>query len=44
VRHDNERGKGDHRHINGRELGYVFESIDTLLDDLERDVLNWSPP
>lgn len=44
VRYDNERGKGDHRHINGRELGYVFESIDALLDDFERDVLNWSPP
>jgi hypothetical protein len=44
VRYDNERGKGDHRHVNGRELGYAFESIDRLLDDFERDVMNWSPP
>ena len=43
VRYDNERGKGDHRHINGRELPYVFESLDKLLDDFDQDVKNWSP-
>jgi Family of unknown function (DUF6516) len=43
VRYDNERGKGDHRHIAGRELSYVFVSVDQLLDDFERDVLAWSP-
>jgi hypothetical protein len=43
VRYDNERGKGDHRHINGHELTYVFESIDRLLDDFDQDVQNWSP-
>jgi hypothetical protein len=42
VRYDNERGKGDHRHIAGRELDYVFVSVDQLLDDFERDVQNWS--
>ena len=42
VRYDNERGKGDHRHIAGRELNYVFVSVDQLLDDFERDVQNWS--
>lgn len=42
VRYDNERGKGDHRHIAGRELTYVFVSVDQLLDDFERDVQNWS--
>ena len=41
VRYDNERGKGDHRHIAGRELTYVFVSVDQLLDDFERDVQNW---
>jgi hypothetical protein len=42
VRYDNERGKGDHRHIGGREEGYGFSGIDVLLADFERDVLNWS--
>jgi hypothetical protein len=41
VRYDNERGKGDHRHVAGRELTYVFVSVDQLLDDFERDVQNW---
>lgn len=41
VRYDNERGKGDHRHINGQELQYSFESIDKLLDDFERDIDEW---
>lgn len=42
VRYDNERGKGDHRHVAGKELTYVFVSVDQLLDDFERDVRNWS--
>jgi hypothetical protein len=42
VRYDNERGKGDHRHVSGGEEPYVFSSIDRLLDDFERDVENWS--
>jgi hypothetical protein len=44
VRYDNERGKGDHRHVNDQELAYVFESLDKLLDDFDRDVENWSAP
>jgi hypothetical protein len=44
VRYDNERGKDDHRHIDGRELSYRFESIDKLLDDFERDIASWSAP
>jgi hypothetical protein len=43
VRYDNERGKGDHRHVNGAELTYVFQTIDRLLDDFEQDVQDWSP-
>jgi hypothetical protein len=42
VRYDNERGKGDHRHIGGKEEPYVFSSIDRLLDDFERDIRDWS--
>jgi len=41
VRYDNERGKGDHRHVNGQEFPYVFTSVEQLLDDFERDVSNW---
>ena len=44
VRYDNERGKGDHRHVDGLETGYNFVSLDQLLDDFERDVQEWSAP
>lgn len=44
VRYDNERGKGDHRHVDGRELSYRFESVDKLLDDFERDIEQWGAP
>ena len=42
VRYDNERGKGDHKHIGEIELDYVFESLEKLLADFRRDVENWS--
>ena len=42
VRYDKERGKGDHCHIAGKELIYVFVSVDQLIDDFDRDVQNWS--
>ena len=38
VGYDNERGKGDRKHINGRELSYRFDDIDTLMRDFLRDV------
>ena len=41
VRYDNEQGKGDHRHIQGRGSEYSFVSIEQLLDDFERDILDW---
>ena len=41
VRYDNERGKGDHRHIGGSESDYVFSSLDRLLADFRADVENW---
>lgn len=43
VRYDNERGKGDHRHIGDREHDYVFTTVEQLLSDFERDVNEWSP-
>ena len=38
VGYDNERGKGDHRHLGNRELGYVFHDVPTLVDDFWADV------
>ena len=42
VRYDNERGKGDHRHVGGIEQAYSFESLEKLLADFKHDVENWS--
>lgn len=37
VAYDNERGKGDHVHRDGREEPYHFESLDKLLADFVAD-------
>ena len=42
VRYDNERGKGDHKHINSDETMYTFRTLEQLLDDFEHDMANWS--
>jgi hypothetical protein len=42
VRYDNERGKGDHRHVREEQHDYVFTTLEQLLDDFERDIANWS--
>lgn len=38
VGYDNERGKGDHKHLGQRELPYKFVDIETLMADFLRDV------
>ncbi len=38
VGYDNERGKGDHKHLAERELRYQFVDIETLMADFLRDV------
>ncbi len=38
VGYDNEREKGDHRHVLGRELPYRFTSPDKLIADFLADV------
>jgi len=38
VGYDNERGKGDHKHLRGAELRYVFRGVDELMADFEADV------
>ncbi len=41
VRYDNERGKGDHRHIGSTEHDYLFTTVEQLLSDFDADVENW---
>lgn len=38
IGYDNERGKGDHKHLEERELPYAFESLDKLIDDFLAEV------
>lgn len=38
IGYDNERGKGDHRHINGLEYQYKFTTPAQLMTDFEIDV------
>jgi hypothetical protein len=38
VGYDNERPKGDHRHVNGRELSYQFTTPEQLIADFLADV------
>ena len=38
VGYDNERGKGDHRHFEGREMPYEFTSVEQLMADFWSDV------
>lgn len=44
VRYDNERGKGDHRHIGSEEFEYIFASVEKLLEDFKADVERWEQP
>ena len=38
VGYDNERGKGDHKHINGVETRYRFVSVEKMVADFLDDV------
>jgi hypothetical protein len=41
VGFDNERGKGDHRHLDGAEYPYAFVGVDQLLSDFVQAVRQW---
>ena len=41
LRYDNEAGKGDHKHIGGREVAYCFIDLITLQADFWNDVEAW---
>jgi hypothetical protein len=43
VGFDNERGKGDHRHLDGVERPYVFASVETLVQDFLSEVFRRMP-
>ena len=38
---DNERGKGDHRHVNDVELSYRFTTVEQLVEDFIAAVDAW---
>lgn len=38
IGYDNERGKGDHRHVDGIEAPYQFINIEQLIEDFILDV------
>lgn len=37
---DNHHPKGHHVHLNDKQMGYAFKSIDNLIDDFKQFVLN----
>lgn len=41
LRYDNEAGKGDHKHVGGKEVEYRFVSVDQLVADFFEDVKRW---
>jgi hypothetical protein len=42
LRYDNERGKGDHRHLAGQELDYLFSTPEQLMLDFNADISRWN--
>jgi hypothetical protein len=38
VAYDNEPGKGDHRHLEGRESSYRFRTVEKVIEDFLADV------
>lgn len=38
VGFDNERGKGDHMHINDQEFAYTFTSVEQLMSDFLAEI------
>jgi hypothetical protein len=44
VRFDNERGKGDHKHVGAQEVPYAFTSLSQLVNDFLIEIDKWSSP
>ena len=41
VGFDNERGKGDHKHVGDQEQPYTFVDVERLIDDFILEVEQW---
>ncbi|SAK81874.1 hypothetical protein AWB75_05175 [Caballeronia catudaia] len=41
LRYDNERGKGDHKHVGDVETAYAFTTPEQLMTDFWSDVDQW---
>ena len=41
LRYDNEASKGDHKHVGGREVSFVFTTLERLQEDFWADVEAW---
>ncbi len=42
LRYDNERHKGDHRHVGTVEAPYAFSTPDQLMADFYADIVRWN--
>lgn len=42
LRYDNEAGKGDHRHYQGKENTYAFAGPDKLIAAFQSDIARWN--
>ena len=39
IGYDNAEGKGDHRHVEDREMPYEFKNVDQLFADFYQDIM-----
>ncbi len=44
LRFDNERGKGDHKHVGTQEVPYVFTDLPQLVEDFLTEIDKWDSP
>jgi hypothetical protein len=42
LRYDNEAGKGDHRHYDGKECAYAFSDPESLIAAFQADIARWN--
>ncbi|MFN8627070.1 MAG: DUF6516 family protein [Candidatus Binatia bacterium] len=42
LRYDNDRGKGDHRHVGAATTPYAFSTPDRLMADFNADIARWN--
>ncbi len=43
LRFDNEAGEGDHKHVGGKEVPYLFTSLEQLVADFWTEIDRWRP-